>query len=238
MSNKPFISIVTPTYNRRKFIPALIEMYKMQTYPKDRMEWIIYDDGTDPVRDIFQEAAKTIPNLFYFSSTKKLNIGAKRNFLNDKARGSIIFSMDDDDYYFPERIAYTVTQMASHPKYELAGCSEAYIYFTDNSSIWKLGPYARSHATNGTLAVRASYVKTHRYDEDVVNGEEKSFLDSYTNPIIQLNPLKVMLVIAHSENTFNKNKFRTGDDKFVQKTSMKLRDVVKDKTYREFLLKI
>ena len=201
MSNKLFISIVTPTYNRRKFIPALIEMYKMQTYPKDRMEWLIYDDGTDSVRDIFEEAAKTIPNLFYFASTKKINIGAKRNFLNDKARGSIIFSMDDDDYYFPERITYTVTKMASHPNYELAGCSEVCMYFTDDKSIWKFGPYARFHATNGTLAVRASYLKTHRYDEDVINGEEKSFLEDYKNPLIQLNPLKVMLVIAHSENT-------------------------------------
>ena len=60
---RPFVSVVTPTYNRRRFIPTLIKLYKAQTYPKDRMEWIILDDGTDKVGDLFAEAAKTIPNI-------------------------------------------------------------------------------------------------------------------------------------------------------------------------------
>jgi len=41
----PFVSIVTPTYNRRRFIPSLIKMIQTQTYPRDRMEWVVYDDG-------------------------------------------------------------------------------------------------------------------------------------------------------------------------------------------------
>ena len=32
-NGKPFVSICTPTYNRRQFIPQLIECYKRQTYP-------------------------------------------------------------------------------------------------------------------------------------------------------------------------------------------------------------
>jgi glycosyltransferase involved in cell wall biosynthesis len=66
----PFVSVLTPTYNRRRFIPSLIECYKAQEYPKDRMEWIILDDGTDCVRDIFEEASKTIPNLRFNCSIK------------------------------------------------------------------------------------------------------------------------------------------------------------------------
>ncbi len=53
----PFVSVITPTYNRRCFIPAAIECYKHQTYPKERMEWIILDDGTESVEDLFTEAA-------------------------------------------------------------------------------------------------------------------------------------------------------------------------------------
>ena len=59
----PFVSVVTPTYNRRKFIPTLIELFKAQTYPQDRMEWIILDDGQDKVGDLF--LASGIPNLRY-----------------------------------------------------------------------------------------------------------------------------------------------------------------------------
>ena len=45
-SGKPFVSICTPTYNRRKFIPHLIKCFKSQTYPPQLMEWIVVDDGT------------------------------------------------------------------------------------------------------------------------------------------------------------------------------------------------
>ena len=38
---KPFVSVCTPTYNRRKFIPQLIECFKQQNYPKELMEWIV-----------------------------------------------------------------------------------------------------------------------------------------------------------------------------------------------------
>ena len=46
------VSVVTPTYNRRMFIPTLIDIYKAQTYPKEKMEWIIIDDGTDKIEDM------------------------------------------------------------------------------------------------------------------------------------------------------------------------------------------
>jgi len=48
----PFVSICTPTFNRRPFIPFMIKCFEQQTYPKDRIEWIIIDDGTDPIVDL------------------------------------------------------------------------------------------------------------------------------------------------------------------------------------------
>ena len=54
-SGKPFVSVCTPTYNRRKFIPQLIKCFKNQTYPKQLMEWIVIDDGEDSVEDLFKD---------------------------------------------------------------------------------------------------------------------------------------------------------------------------------------
>ena len=48
------VSILTPTFNRRKYIPMLIECYKNQTYPTELMEWIVVDDGEDSVEDLFK----------------------------------------------------------------------------------------------------------------------------------------------------------------------------------------
>ncbi len=232
--NFPFVSVITPTYNRRRFIPYLIECYKAQTYKQNRMEWIILDDGQDKVKDLFDEASKTIPNIRYIGLDEKLTIGAKRNRLNDEARGEIIIAMDDDDYYVPDRVKHIVEKFKNNPKVELAGSSEIYMYYTDIQKIYRLGPYNPNHATNGTMGWKKSYAKTHRYDETVTHAEEKSFLDEYKNPMIQLDPFKVMLVMSHSENTFDKRKMRDEPNPFIKVTSMKLKDFIKDSKLRNF----
>ena len=235
--NFPLVAVITPTYNRRRFVPYLIECYKNQDYKKNRMHWIILDDGQDKVEDLFEAASKTIPNIHYISVDEKLTIGAKRNMLNEKAlelKCQIIVAMDDDDYYPSMRVSAAVSAFKKHPKIELAGASEIFMYYSDIQTIYKLGPYNSNHATNGTMAWRASYAQTHRYDETVTHSEERSYLDDYTHPMIQLDPYKVMLVMSHSENTFDKRKLRENQSPFVAKTSMKLRDFIKEKSLREF----
>ena len=153
--SRPFVSILMPTYNRRRFFESALICYKHQTYPKDRMEWIIYDDGTDCIRDIVEEAAKTIPNIRYFYQPDKLLIGAKRNKCMEVAKGEIHIWMDDDDYYPPERVAYAVHCFRSKGSKAplLAGSTECYLYFADIKKIYKFGPYGPNHATNGTMVV-------------------------------------------------------------------------------------
>ena len=97
---KPFVSVLTPTYNRVEFFPRLVQCYKAQIYPKDRMEWIILDDGQESCEDILKTETEGLPNIRYISLDSKVNIGEKRNILNKEAKGDIIVCMDDDDYYF------------------------------------------------------------------------------------------------------------------------------------------
>jgi len=227
----PFVSVITPTYNRRRFIPILIKCFQHQTYPMDRMEWIVLDDGSDSVEDLF----KGVPRVRYIHEEEKKNIGAKRNRLNKEAKGDIIVAMDDDDYYPPERVSHVVTKFKQRPNVQLAGSSEIYMYYTDIKTIYKLGPYNPNHATNGTMAWRRSYAENHLYDETVTHAEEKSFLDSYKYQMIQLDPMKVMLVMSHSENTFNKTQMRDDpSNPFVKKTSMKLQAFIKEAPIRKF----
>lgn len=228
----PPVSIVTPTYNRRKFIPWLMECIRSQTYPKERMEWLIFDDGSDKIYDVIEPYIKEL-NIRYFSSDKKLNIGIKRNRLNEEARGHVIVAMDDDDYYPPERVAHAVHTLNSK-KVEIVGSTRNTLYFSDDATIWEVGPYNPNHATFGTMAYTKSYVKKHRCDETVVFAEEMSFTDKYSVPLAQLDPMKVMLVMCHSENTFNKNKLRETPSEIVRKTGMKLKTFIKNAKQREF----
>jgi glycosyltransferase involved in cell wall biosynthesis len=95
--SRHFISVLTPTYNRRRFLQTAIACFKAQTYPQDRMEWIILDDGTDKVGDLFDPAKTGLKNVRYIAlpEGEKLPIGAKRNRLNELAKGEIIVCWDD-----------------------------------------------------------------------------------------------------------------------------------------------
>jgi glycosyltransferase involved in cell wall biosynthesis len=239
------VSVVTPTYNRRMFIPTLIDIYRAQTYPKEKMEWIIVDDGRQSVEDLFQEASKTIPNIRYIRIDEKMRLGAKRNLLNREAKGEIIIAMDDDDYYPPERVQSVVNAFKKNPKIELAGSSEMNLYYLDTKKIYTIGPYMAAHATNGTMAWRKTYSDRHKYDEFVTKAEEITFLENFKHPMIQLNPLSTILVICHTDNTADKNELRdehlgqmgTINSKFKE-SMYKLEDLVKDKKIRDFYLSL
>jgi len=230
----PFVSIVTPTYNRRRFIPSLIKMVKLQTYPRDRMEWIVFDDGQEEVRDLFENARAELPRLNFIWSEDKMTLGEKRNILNKEAKGDIIVAMDDDDFYFPQRVEEAVKALNANPGFRLAGSSEVYMYFTDTKEIWKAGPYFKGHATNGTMAWTRAYADTHTYDEAVAFAEEKSFLEGYKNPLVQLNSRTIMLVMSHSDNTFDKTELRTDTNPLLVKTSLKMKDFIKDQSLYDF----
>jgi glycosyltransferase involved in cell wall biosynthesis len=239
------VSVVTPTYNRRMFIPTLIEIYRAQTFPKEKMEWIIMDDGKEKVDDLFEEASKTIPNIRYIRKDEKMRLGAKRNELNKLVRGKIVIAMDDDDYYPPSRVSSVVEAFKRNPKIEIAGSSEMNLYYLDSKKIYTIGPYNDRHATNGTMAWRKSYSDKHKYDEFVTKAEEITFLENFRHPMIQLNPLSTILVICHTDNTVDKNELREehmiyiGKFKSKFKESVyKLEDFVKEKDIRDFYLRI
>jgi len=235
------VSVVTPTYNRRMFIPTLIDIYKAQTFPKDKMEWIVIDDGRDTVEDLFVEASRIIPNIRYIRIDEKMRLGAKRNRLNREAKGSIIIAMDDDDYYPPNRVSSVVEAFKKNPTIELAGSSEMNYFYIDTKKIYNSEAYHHRHATNGTMAWRKSYSNKHLYDEYVTKAEEMSFLDNYKHQMIQLNPLHTILVICHTDNTVNKNNLRNdvGTCKSKLKASLyTLEDIVLDKKIREFYLSL
>lgn len=227
----PTVSICTPTYNRRKFIPFLIKCYLQQTYPQSLIEWIVVDDGTDPVGDLFVD----VPGVKYFFQKEKMKLGRKRNYMHEKATGDIIVYMDDDDYYPPDRVRHAVIKLRSNNQVLASGSSLVYIYFKDTKKIFGFGPYGHSHATAGTFAFKRSLLKQTKYDDDAEMAEEKAFLKNYTIPFIQLNPSKSILVFAHDMNTFDKkNLLKNPHPDYVRETKMKPKQFIRDKKMLKF----
>ena len=231
MAELPFVSVVMPTYNRRLFLPTAIACYKAQTYPKKLMEWVIVDDGPDSVEDVFKALAKAEPelNIRYVRHNIKYLIGAKRNELNRIARGDIIISMDDDDYYPPERVSHVVESFANCPDVLTAGSSLIYMYYSDIKKIYRMGPFSRRHATNGTMAMRRAFAISHFYDEAVTHCEEESFMEQFRYPMIQLSQLKVMLVMSHNHNTYDKTALRDNPRALSARTDLEIGHFIADK---------
>ena len=202
----PLVSICTPTFNRRPFIPYIIKCIENQLYPKDKIEWIIIDDGTDKIEDLVQH----LPYVKYFKFDTKLTLGKKRNISHEKAIGDIIVYMDDDDYYPPERISHAVQQLQENPNILCAGSSEMYIYFKHIHKMYKFGPYTPNHATAATFAFKKELLLQTSYDESSCIAEEKHFLKNYTIPMVQLDSMKTILVFSHDHNSFDKKQLLIG----------------------------
>jgi hypothetical protein len=229
----PFVSVCTPTFNRRPFWEYTIKCFNHQDYPKDRMEWIIIDDGSDLIEDL----VKDIPQVKYYKYDTKMPLGKKRNIMHDKSKGDIIVYMDDDDYYPKERVSHAVNMLQTHPNALCAGASEIYIWFKHIQKMFQFGPYGPNHATAGTFAFKRELLKEHRYDENAALAEEKAFLKNYSVPFVQLEPKKTILVFSHIHNTFDKKKLLENGENQFQKTSQRTVDeFVKEPELKEFYM--
>ena len=229
----PFVSVCTPTFNRRPFWEYAIKCFNHQDYPKDKMEWIIIDDGTDKIKDLVCD----ISQVKYFEYDVKMPLGKKRNLMHQKSKGDIIVYMDDDDYYPPERVSHAVNMLLTHPNALCAGASEIYIWFKHIQKMYQFGPYGPNHATAGTFAFKREMLREHKYEEHAALAEEKAFLKNYSVPFVQLEPKKTILVFSHIHNTFDKKKLLEHGENNFQKTSHRTVDeFIKNKEFKEFYM--
>ena len=207
-SSTPFVSILTPTANRRPFMMKLIEYVAAQDYPQSRIEWCIHDDGSDPIHDLVEN----IPYVRYFRSDQRSPVGSKRNYLLRRAKGAVLVNMDDDDYYPPCRVRAAV-DLLGQGKFAVVASSAMPMLFPTRKELYIAGPYnGGNHGTGGTIACTRAYARTHSYKSGAPLGEEKHFLEDFNAPIGQLDPFSTILVVAHTQNSFDKAQLLEGEN--------------------------
>lgn len=232
-TDKLLVTVCTPTFNRRTFIPALIQCFEAQTYPRELLEWVVVDDGSDPVNDLFE----SVKGVKYFRSEERMKLGYKRNFMHTKASGEIIVYMDDDDYYPPDRVLHAVQKLRSKPHIMMAGSSKLHIYFKEWNKIFQFGPYGPNHATAGTFAFKKELLKQTSFDDNAEVSEERQFLKNFSIPMVQLEPKKTILVFAHAQNTFDKRRLLVKSNKNVRETKFSPSVFIKDRELLEFYIR-
>src|SRR6185437_10484062 len=99
-------SCIMPTAERRRFVPAAIQMFLAQSYTNS--ELVILDDGKDSVADCIPDN----PRIRYYREPRR-SLGMKHNRLVELARGEYILHWADDDYHAPWRVEYQVKHLQS-----------------------------------------------------------------------------------------------------------------------------
>ncbi len=94
MRNPPTVSIIIPTYNRKNIFRETLSSLAQQTYPSEKFEVIVVDDGsTDGTVAI---AAETLPFILRYFKQSNQGDAAARNFGARQSEADILVFLDDD----------------------------------------------------------------------------------------------------------------------------------------------
>lgn len=112
------ITVIIPTYNRKELLKKTLLSLESQTYPKNRFEVIVVDDGgTDGTEATVSELKKGLSlNFSYFKQSNK-GPAAARNVGIKNAEGEYIYFVDDDIELSPVCLE---EHMQSHAKEDVA----------------------------------------------------------------------------------------------------------------------
>jgi glycosyltransferase involved in cell wall biosynthesis len=116
------VSVITPTWNREAFLPLAHACFSAQDWPD--LEWLIFDNSAEPSAYIRRTED---PRIVYIHDTLRRTIGAVRNLLVERARGSVIVHFDDDDYYAPGYISAMIQSLRRN-KTDIAKLLSFYLY--------------------------------------------------------------------------------------------------------------
>lgn len=214
--DKARVALLTPTYERRTFLPWTARSFKLQSRRITKhVTWYILDDSRVSNEDVIREAigddtlwAKHVRYRHIPERIKKL--GAKRNAIVQWAfeEGNHIFAaFDDDDWYGPSWSDTVAKALAPSTKIALAGSSKLYLYFPDEQKVAVADPIHPRHSCNGLLCFRREYWEAgHRYNANSSYGEENDFTNGFSQPMIILpDPRPYNLALNHGRNTFDKS---------------------------------
>ncbi len=123
MDKQPLVSIITPSYNQARFLPATIESVLGQSYP--HIEYIIIDGGSnDGSQDVIEKYAHKL--AYWVSEPDKGQTDAiNKGFA--QAKGQVLAWLNSDDTYEPNAVAEAVAYLQAHPQVGLVYGAADYI---------------------------------------------------------------------------------------------------------------
>ena len=110
---EPLVTVLTAVYNGADHVADTVESVRHQSYP--RIEHLLIDDGsTDDTVAVLDGLGDSPVELRVVSIENRGQTGAF-NVGFDHARGAILFFLDADDQFLPDKVERCVDALRDHP---------------------------------------------------------------------------------------------------------------------------
>ena len=214
----PNISILTPVYDRIKFLPIMIENIKTQHYPKKKLQWIILDsysyEGKE-ARPLFNSdhEVSLLSSLLgieiqYNYLHKTMSIGEKRNWLVKNAKYDHLINMDSDDLYFPNYIQYSIEFLKKNKHTLIGSPSMLFIYPNHEYKMSYINCPGIRQIHEATMCFTRKHFRKMGGFNIRGNGEGTGMVDGCREKDFGKSDVRQQMVcICHNNNTCNKDKF-------------------------------
>lgn len=133
--DRPLVSIIIPTYNRKTVVDRAIESVIKQTYPHWELHIVDDESDDDTWKDLLSKLPRWKGKLSSFGRNKKSiqvhqtehrGVSGARNFGMGRTEGEWIAFLDSDDEWFPEKLSKQMDFHKSHPEF----------FFSQTREVW------------------------------------------------------------------------------------------------------
>ncbi|MCD6411316.1 MAG: glycosyltransferase family 2 protein, partial [Thermoplasmata archaeon] len=189
MENKPLVSVVIPTYNRKDKLIRLIDSILKSNYPMEKLEIIVVDDASTD--GTYEEVRKKFPKVKIIRNEKELFLAGSRNVGIRNAKGEFVFLIDDDNIIDKNCIPELIRTFKSNQKIGIV--APIMYYLKAPNRIWCSG-IERSMTTSLTKIIGR---------DKIDNGQYRSLIESKDFP----NAFMVKREVVEEVGLFNEEIF-------------------------------
>ena len=241
------ITILTPIYNRSKWLPLMISNIRNFQYDKTKLNWYILDskDGEEDIRlftnETLEEARRAVypVKIIYEYRGRKMTIAEKRTYLVKNAPTNWFANMDSDDIYMDCYLRYSL-DVAKKAKVQLVGSPQMiFVYPHYDYKVTAIQCEAVRQIHEATMVGTKKYVKSMGgFTKRDTKGEGASIIDGNEKNVRKTECAYQMICVCHSTNTCSKELFKeinVQDTKIEGEKIEILKEIMKDEISTEFV---
>jgi cellulose synthase/poly-beta-1,6-N-acetylglucosamine synthase-like glycosyltransferase len=212
VSDCPPITVITPTFQRKRLMEIAFHNLLSTDYPRAKMEWIVVEDNDKTPHMMsrrLSEFQATVPELTirYITLEGRRSIGDKRNKGVELASHDIVLFMDDDDHYpptsFRRRVAWLTKGKVAGGSPQVAVCTTIALYDLKRGiSAVNVPPFDipfSQRVSEATLTFYKSFWQERPFPE-VSLSEGEAWLEGRTSEVLELPPQQIIVAFSHGAN--------------------------------------